>query len=86
MSKKFKLSTLFVFLILIFSITAVSASENTTDIQTINENNADSPVLGDSNKNDDLQSTSNTFTDLQNEVNKTTALSKIVMMECVLFD
>ena len=59
MSKKFKLNILFVFLILIFSISAVSASENTTDIQTINEVN-DSPVI----------SESNTFKDLQNTINE----------------
>ena len=54
MSKKFKLNILFVFLILIFSISAVSASENTADIQ-INANNTDSPTLGEQGESNDLQ-------------------------------
>ena len=60
MSKKIKLNILFVFIVLICSITAVSASENNTisDIQT---------------RELDIISESNTYTDLQNEINKSTA-------------
>ena len=66
---KNKLNILFVFLILIFSISAVSASENTTDIQTISEIK-DSTII--ESGNNTLQSESNTYSDLQQAVNKQT--------------